>query len=58
MLYLVYILPLAGPLLRRTHVQLSVVAMLILAYLIMKSTQPDGAGQALDAHSIGRVAAV
>jgi len=58
MLYLAYVLPLAGPLLRRTHVQLSVVAMLILAYLIMKSIESDNASQPLESQSTRRVAAI
>ena len=37
MLYLVYMLPLIGPLAMWTHVQLSVVVMGVLAYLIMKT---------------------
>jgi alpha-1,2-mannosyltransferase len=58
MLYLAYILPLAGPLLRGTHVQLSVVAMSILAYLIMKSVDTDRESQPLEIQSTGRVTAL
>lgn len=58
MLYLAYILPLAGPLLRGTHVQLSVVAMSILAYLIVKSMGIDSARQPLEVQSRLRVAAI
>jgi alpha-1,2-mannosyltransferase len=36
-LYLIYILPLVGPLARWTHIQLSVVAMIALMYLISRS---------------------
>ena len=49
MLYLVYVLPLAGPLLRGTHIQLSVVSMSILVYLIMKSTKTDRASRSIEA---------
>ena len=41
LLYLVYMLPLIGPLSRWTHVQLSVAAMVSLAYLLWKSTDAD-----------------
>lgn len=58
MLYLAYILPLAGPLLRGTHVQLSVVAMSILAYLIVKSVDTDRESQPLEIPSTGRVPAL
>lgn len=58
MLYLAYILPLAGPLLRGTHVQLSVVAMSILAYLIVKSVDTDRESQPLEIQSTGRVTAL
>ena len=58
MLYLAYVLPLAGPLLRGTHVQLSVVAMSILAYLIMKSIETDSAHQPLEPRSTARIAAI
>jgi hypothetical protein len=58
MLYLAYVLPLAGPLLRRTHMQLSVVAMSILAYLVMRSVETDNADQPLDSQSTRRVAAI
>ena len=37
LLYLIYILPLIGPLARWTHIQLSVVAMIALVYLISRS---------------------
>jgi hypothetical protein len=56
MLYLAYILPLAGPLLRGTHVQLSVVAMSILAYSIMKSIETDTTRQPLGVQSTVREA--
>jgi hypothetical protein len=39
LLYLAYLLPLAGPLARWTHVQLSVVAMVGIVYLIWKVTR-------------------
>jgi glycosyl transferase family 87 len=55
-LYFVYFLPLAGPLLRRTHLQLSVVAMSILAYLIMKAVQTDTAHPVLEGQAAGRIA--
>ena len=45
MLYLVYMLPLIGPLAVWTHVQLSVVAMGVLAYLIMKTAGAGGPSQ-------------
>lgn len=38
LLYCVYMLPLAGPLARWTHVQLSVIAMITLMYLIWKAS--------------------
>lgn len=53
-LYLTYVLPLAGPLLRGTHIQLSVVAMSVLAYLIMKSSERDTSRQPLESQPIGR----
>ena len=56
-LYLAYVLPLAGPLLRATHVQLSVVAMLVLAYLIVKSVGTERESQQLAIQSTGRAAA-
>ena len=40
LVYLVYLLPLVGFLSRWTHVQLSVIAMIFLAYQIWKATQP------------------
>lgn len=43
-LYLVYALPLVGPLARWTHVQLSVVAMALLLYLLWKSSRLEDAG--------------
>jgi hypothetical protein len=46
-LYLAYVLPLAGPLLRGMHVQLSVVAMWILVYWIIKSSERDSSRQPL-----------
>lgn len=58
MLYLTYVLPLAGPLLRGTHVQVSVLAMSILAYLIMRSIGTDTARKPLETQSTGRVAAI
>jgi alpha-1,2-mannosyltransferase len=57
MLYLAYVLPLAGPLLRGTHVQLSVVAMSILVYLIMKSAKTDLASRPIEAQPSRQVAA-
>jgi alpha-1,2-mannosyltransferase len=57
-LYFVYVLPLAGPLLRRTHVQLSVVAMSILAYLMMKAVQTDRARPVIEGQAAGHVASV
>jgi len=57
MLYLAYFLPLAGPLLRGTHVQLSVVAMSILVYLIMKSAKTDLASRPIEAQLSRQVAA-
>lgn len=39
LLYLVYALPLLGPLARWTHVQLSVIAMTAVVYVLWKSTQ-------------------
>jgi hypothetical protein len=38
LLYLVYVLPLVGPLARWTHLQLSVIAMSALLYLIWASS--------------------
>src|SRR5215469_13398834 len=58
MLYLAYVLPLAGPLLRETHVQLSVVAMSILTYLIVKSIRADTVRLPIEARPTGRVAAI
>lgn len=47
LLYLVYVLPLIGPLARWTHVQLSVVAMGALAYLITKTIGSRGSPQTI-----------
>lgn len=58
MLYLAYILPLTGPLLRRTHVQISVVAMSILGYLIVKSVGTERESRPLETRSSGQVAAL
>ncbi|SRR5579871_2876912 len=58
MLYLAYILPLTGPLLRGTHVQLSVVAMSILVYLVMKSTKSDWVGRPIEAQPPRQVTAI
>jgi hypothetical protein len=48
MLYLVYMLPLIGTLAVWTHVQLSVVAMGVLAYLIMKTAGAGGPSQTIE----------
>lgn len=45
-LYLVYVLPLVGPFARWTHVQLSVVAMGVLAYLITKTAGSHSSSRA------------
>jgi hypothetical protein len=48
MLYLVYMLPLIGTLAVWTHVQLSVVAMGVLAYLIMRTAGAGGPSQTIE----------
>jgi len=58
MLYLVYVLPLTGPLLRGTHVQLSVVVMSVLVYLIAKSTKTDSTSRPIQAQPWRQVAAI
>lgn len=58
MLYVAYILPLTGPLLRGTHVQLSVVAMSILVYLVMKSTKSDWVGRPIEEQPSRQVTAI
>lgn len=45
LVYLAYMLPLVGFLSRWTHLQLSVVAMMILAYQIWKAIRSEGAGK-------------
>ena len=42
LLYLCFVLPLAGPLARWTHVQLTVLAMAFLLYLLEKQARSDG----------------
>jgi alpha-1,2-mannosyltransferase len=42
LLYLVYVLPLVGPLARWTHVQLSVPAMTALVYLVWRAAKDEG----------------
>jgi hypothetical protein len=58
MLYLAYVLPLAGPLLRETHIQFSVVAMSTLTYLIVKSMKADPVRRLIETQPTGRVAAI
>jgi hypothetical protein len=47
-LYLVYVLPLVGPFARWTHVQLSVVAMGVLAYLITKTIRSQSSSGSIE----------
>lgn len=50
-LYLVYALPLVGPFARWTHVQLSVVAMCVLAYLITKTIRAQSSSGSIEVAS-------